>query len=400
MGSIVGTAELQRLFAASFVAMLVAVPVYSALVARLPRRWLVRVVYHFFALCLLGFWGLTHFESPTVQLWVARVLFVWISVYGLFATSVFWSVLADLFSSDQGKRLFGMIAAGGTAGAIVGSFIASQLAARVSTDVLLLPPILMLEAGLWCAWRIERQANLLGGNENAAAPRDKSGKPTGGSLLTGIVHVAKSPYLASICLFLFLVQACGTQLYFEQAEIVRAEMPSEQSRTQLFAYLDLGTQLLTLLVQVGLSGWILRRLGVSVALVFLPAVYLIGFAVLAWHQSLEVLAVTVIFARAGGYGITVPAREVLFTVVSREDKYKSKSFIDTVVLRGGDAVSGQVFGTLRASGFSLTAMNVMALPIIGIWGLVAWRLGQRQRQRALSPDSLAMPIPAEHQGNQ
>ncbi len=265
MGTIVGTKQLQGLFLASFLVMIAAVPIYSALVAWLPRRWLVRVVYHFFAACLLGFWMLMKVESPSVQVWTARILFIWVSVFGLFATSVFWSVLADLFSSNQGKRLFGLIAAGGTAGAISGSLVASQLATYLETSSLLLLPIVVIEAGLWCAWRLERQAGALQlADPNRLTPLENRGdQPTGGGLLSGITHVIRSPYLASICLFLFFVQACGTQLYFEQAEIVKAGIPGKEARTQLFAYVDLGTQILTLLVQVCVSGAILRRLGVQ-----------------------------------------------------------------------------------------------------------------------------------------
>ncbi len=192
-----------------------------------------------------------------------------------------------------------------------------------------------------------------------------------------------SVYLASICLFLFFIQAFGTQLYFEQAEIVKAAIEDPESRTELFAYIDLGTQILTLIVQACVSGFVLRRLGVSVALVLLPTVYAVGFVGLAIHPTLSVLIVTVIAARAAGYGIAVPAREVLFTVVSREDKYKSKSFIDTVVLRGGDMASGQIFGSLRGGlGLGITAVNLYALPFVALWAATAWQLGRRQKKLA------------------
>ena len=393
MGTIGGTQQLQILFLASFLAMLAAVPVYSALVAWLPRRWLVRVVYHFFAACLFGFWLLMQIDTPSVQTWTARIFFVWVSMFGLFSTSVFWSVLADLFNSNQGKRLFGLIAAGGTAGAITGSLVTSQLASYLSTSSLLLLPIAVIEAGLWCAWRLERQAGALrSADPNQSRQQDRtSDNPTGGGLLSGITHVIQSPYLASICIFLFFVQACGTQIYFEQAEIVNSVIAAKESRTQLFAYLDLGTQVLTLFVQTVLSGVIMRRLGMSVSLMILPIVYFLGFTSLALHQSLSVLVVTIIATRATGYGITVPAREVLFTVVSREDKYKSKSFIDTVVLRGGDTLSGQVFGSLRGLGFSLPGMNLLALPITALWAFVAWRLGRRQRQLAIENSAVTVP---------
>ena len=200
MGTIGGTRHLQGLFLASFVAMLVAVPCYSALVARLPRRWLVRVVYHFFATCLVGFWLLMQVDSPQVQTWTARTIFVWISVFGLFSTSVFWSVLTDLLSSSQAKRLFGLIAAGGTAGAITGSLLTSQLASQLSTGTLMLLPVAIIEAGLWCAWRLERQSPSIHQIAPDPSPgaRDGSDDPTGGSVWSGITHVMKSPYLASI----------------------------------------------------------------------------------------------------------------------------------------------------------------------------------------------------------
>ncbi len=380
MGSIGGTQQLQGLMLATFLVMLAAVPLYSSLVARLPRRWLVRVVYHFFAGCLVAFFVLMQLDSEFVRTWTARTFFVWVNVFALFATSVFWSVLADLFTSSQGKRLFGLIAAGGTAGAITGSLITSQVATQLSTDVLLLLPVVVIEAGLWCAWRLEKQStSILSDTESTS---NVSQSPTGGGVLSGITHVARSPYLGMICVFLVLVQFCGTQLYFQQAEIVAAEIETKEARTQLFAYLDLGTQLLTLAIQALLSSVILRRFGVSVALVILPVVYFAGFLSLALNPMLSTLVVTMIATRAGGYGITVPAREVLFTVVSREDKYKSKSFIDTVVLRGGDAASGQLFGFARQLGVSITAMNVWALPITAIWGVVAWRLGRLQKRRA------------------
>ncbi len=388
MGSIVGTRELQVLFLASFVVMLFAVPAYAALVAHLPRRWLVRAVYHFFAICLVAFWFAMRVDSAPFQTWTARTFFVWVSVFGVFSTSVFWSVLADMFTNRQGKRLFGFVAAGGTAGAIAGSLVASQLASELSTGALLLIPVAMIEFGLVCAWRLEQQAaSIRRADPQRADQEDASARPTGGGLLVGITHVLKSPYLGLICLFLLFVQCCGTQLYFEQAEIVNARYESREERTELFAYLDLGTQLVTLLVQVGLSGVIMRRLGVAFALVVLPVIYFCGFAALAAHQTLGVLVVTVVAARSAGYGLAVPAREVLFTVVSREDKYKSKNFIDTVILRGGDTLGGQLFGSLRGLGWSLSAINLLLIPVTAAWAVVAWGLGRRQR--ALAQQALA-----------
>ncbi len=390
MGSIGGTKQLQYMMLATFVAMLAAVPIYSVLVAKLPRRWLVRVVYHFFAASLVAFFLVMQSDSAPVRIWSARIFFVWVNVFAFFATSVFWSVLADLFTSSQGKRLFGFIAAGGTAGAITGSIVTGQLAGILSTSTLLLLPALILEFGLCCAWRLEKQSSILRCSDTQASePTDKA---AGGGIFSGITHVMRSPYLAMICVFLLFAQACGTQLYFQQAEIVAAEIETKEARTQLFAYLDLGAQVLTLLLQVLVSGVILRRLGVSVALAILPIIYFVGFASLASNPVLATLIVTMIATRAFGYGIAVPAREVLFTVVSREEKYKSKSFIDTVVLRGGDAASGQLFGWLRSLEMSVTTMNWFAVPVTAVWAVVAWKLGRRQQQLSKSTsESLLKP---------
>ncbi|GAA5508770.1 NTP/NDP exchange transporter [Novipirellula caenicola] len=385
MGIEGGTGKLPHLFLITFLAMLVAVPVYSAVVARLPRRWLVRVVYHFFAGCLLLFWSLLQVESEIVRIWTARVIFIYINVFALFATSVFWSVLADLFRSDQAKRLFGLIAAGGTLGAITGSFLTSMLATRLSTDSLLLIPAVLLELGLACAWRLELSSYRLVDTDEVGTSqttRTTAMNPTGGGLWTGITEVLSSGYLASICLFLFLIQAFATQLYLQQADIVNHAIESREARTAFFAKIDLGTQLLTLLLQTTVAGAILRRLGISVALSVLPLIYMCGFAALASMPTLGVLMVVMVCTRAGAYGITVPSREVLFTVVSREQKYKSKSFIDTVVLRGGDALSSQLFGSLQKLGASLVAMNWYAVPLTAVWLMIAWRLGRSQERRA------------------
>ncbi|KAA5543287.1 MFS transporter [Roseiconus nitratireducens] len=380
MGAIAGTMQLQGLMLVSFFVMLVAVPIYSVLVNRLPRRWLVRIVFHFFCVSLLAFSVAMNAGSESLRVVAARVFFVWVNVFGLFVTSVFWSVLADLLSSDQGKRLFGRIAAGGTAGAIAGSLLTSQIATRVPTASLLLLPIVTLQLGLWCAWRLERVVRLLP-DEFGNTGGQTGDQPAAGGLLDGITHVFKSSYLALICVFLVFVQAAGTHLYFQQAEIVAGAISDHQEKMEFFAYIDFATQSLTLIAQLVISGPLLRRFGVGLTLLVLPVVYLVSFVALAFHGTLVILAAAMVAARATGYGITVPAREVLFTVVSREDKYKSKSFIDTVVLRGGDAAASQVFGSLRnLAGFSFATLNVWAIPAVIVWAWTALQLGRRQTE--------------------
>ncbi|MCC9602983.1 MFS transporter [Stieleria sp. JC731] len=402
MGAIGGTKQLQGLMLVTFAVMLVAVPAYSALVNRLSRRWLVRIVVHFFTVSLIGFSFAQRSGFEPLQVWSARAFFVWVNVFALVGTSMFWSVLADLFSSDQAKRLFGRIAAGGTVGAIAGSFLTSQIATKLSTPNLLLIPAVTLQCGLWFAWRLERAvrksqqliatdsedpAHVARTAKNVDEESAEDNLPVGG-LWQGITQVFSSVYLLSICLFLFFGQAAGTQLYFQQADIVAKSVVDDQEKIQIFAYIDFSTQLLTLFAQVILSGFVLKRFGVSIALMVLPAIYMISFTALSWNASLAVVATAMVISRATAYGITVPSREVLFTVVSREQKYKSKNFIDTVVLRGGDATAGQILGSLKNfAGMTFATVNLYSLPILGVWLFAAYRLGQRQQKRAAESDS-------------
>ena len=390
LGSLVEAGDLKYLFYASFLTMLAAVPAYGLLVNALSRRCLVRVVYQAFAMCLVIFWGFLRSDSEVVQAWTAWILFVWISFFGVFATTVFWSVLADLFSSSQAKRLFGFIAAGGTAGALVGSLLTSQLAKLLTKDQFVLLPIVVIELGLICAWMLERQAAVLTQAESQSdvVESEETVAPSRSGWLNALTHILRSPYLQLICIFIFFVQFCGTQMYFEQAAIVKAALPTESDRTQLFANIDLATQILTLVAQVFLSSLILRFGGVAVALMVLPAIYLGSFSALAFNSSLQVMVVAVVIGRSAGYGITVPAREVLFTVVKREDKYKAKGFIDTVVLRGSDAASASAFTGL--AGLGLRTLNLCLLPVVVIWLFVSWRLGRLQETLADSQE-----VPAE-----
>ncbi|MGI9466998.1 MAG: NTP/NDP exchange transporter [Rubripirellula sp.] len=382
LGSLVDSEDLKQLFYASFLTMLAAVPAYGVLVNSLSRRWLVRVVYQAFALCLVGFWIFLRSDSEVVQAWAAWVLFVWISFFGVFATTVFWSVLADLFSSRQAKRLFGFIAAGGTAGAFVGSLLTSQLAQLLTKDQFMLLPIVVIELGLLCAWMLEKQVAVLAqaDRKSGVVEVEATVPPARSGWWNAVTHILRSRYLQFICIFIFFVQFCGTQMYFQQAAIVKAALPEESDRTQLFANIDLATQVLTLVAQLFLSSFILRFGGVAVALMVLPVIYLGSFSTLAYNSSLQVMVIAVVIGRAAGYGITVPAREVLFTVVKREDKYKSKGFIDTVVLRGSDAASASTFTGLE--GLGLRALNLCLIPVVVIWIFVSWRLGRFQEALA------------------
>jgi len=395
MGVASGSESLHWLFLGTFVAMLIVVPVYSACIAKLRRSTLIAVVYRFFIANLLVFWWSFQTESPDVRVWVARVFFVWASVFGVYATTVFWSVLTDIFNSREAKQSFGFIAAGGTVGAIVGSVAASLLADHLSTHSLLLVPAVLLEIGLWFAAGLQRWSltPIVSGPDSVSTIVNRSnatlvaGEPTGGGIIDGVVSVVKSAYLRWICLFLFLGQLCATQLYFQQTSIVRETITDDAGRTQLFANMNLGVQILTLVLQLSVAGLMTHRIGLAIALGATPVAYMVAFATLGVAPTLAVFVIADVIRRGLAYGVAVPAREVLFTVVSRDDKYKSKGFIDTVILRGGDAISSQLLAGAHKLFSSPIVIQIAMVPVAALWLAISIRLAAWQRSLATTTTS-------------
>ncbi|HUH91668.1 MAG TPA: MFS transporter [Casimicrobiaceae bacterium] len=393
MGIAGGVKNLQWLFTATFVVMLLAVPLFGWIVATLPRRRFIPLVYHFFVLNIALFWLLL--VSGIARQDVARVFFVWISVFNLFAVSVFWSFMADLYTSEQGKRLFGFIAAGGSAGALLGPAMTVALAIPLGAVNLLIVAAALLELAVFCARRLEAVApalkaptpEIVGGPLSAKPPESKG---LGGGWLAGIAMVVRSPYLAGIALWVFLLSLAGTFLYFQQANIVAAASSDPAVRTRIFATIDLAVGILTIVVQGLATGRLIARFGVGWAAALLPLVFAIGFLVLAWTPLLLVVIAFQALQRTANFGLSNPAREVLFTVLAREEKYKAKNVIDIVVFRGADAVSGWLFALLRGAGLELTTISLATVPVAAGWLVLALALGRAQEARARQ----AQPPPA------
>ena len=394
MAIVGGVRNLQWLFTATFAAMLAAVPLYGAVVARLPRKRFIALVYHFFAANIAIFWVLLAFHVGTQH--VARVFFVWISVFNLFAVSIFWSYMADLFSSEQGKRLFGFIAAGGSAGALFGPAVTVWLVGPLGPTNLLLLAAVLLEAAVLCARALERAALPSRDTSVSAAgagPQASNAQQMGGGALAGIALLARSPYLAGIALWVFLLSLAGTFLYFEQATIVAAASDDPAVRTRIFATIDLAVGVLTVAVQFFATGRLILRFGVGPAAGFLPLVFAAGFALLAASPLLFVVIAFQAIQRTANFAISNPAREVLFTVLAREEKYKAKNVIDTVVFRGADAVCGWLFATLRSAGLELSAIALATVPVAALWFVLALALGRAQERRARRPATNAAEAP-------
>jgi len=384
MGVASGVENLQWLFTGTFFAMLAAVPVFGWAVARFSKRRLVPLVYHVFAANILLFFLLLQSEAATVH--VARAFFIWVSLFNLFVISVFWSFMADLFRNEQGRRLFPFIAAGGSLGALLGPSLTAVLAVPLGPINLLLFSALFLELAVFCVGRLLRAPALappLDPTARADAGVAFQGEEViGGGILNGIRLVVRSPYLLGICLYILLFTTTSTFLYFQQAHIVAAAFDDSAERTRIFAIIDLVVALLTILVQCAVAGRLITRFGVGLAVAFLPFLTALGFAALALAPTLAMLIAFKSLRRAANFAISKPAREILFTVVSPEEKYKSKNFIDTVVYRGGDSASGWAFAGLKGIGLDLPAIAVLTVPLAVFWLFVGLLLGRRQEAMA------------------
>ena len=375
MGIAGGVKNLPWLFTATFVTLLVAQPLYGALVARLPRARFIPIVYHFFAANLLVFWALLSFDVETAV--VARVFFVWVSVFNLFAVAVFWSFMADLFTSEQGKRLFGFIGAGGTAGALLGPIITIWLSVPLGPVNLMIAAVIFLELAVFCVYRLERNV-VMREQAQAQAPTES----IGGSAFAAIPELVRSPYILGIGVWVALLSYAATIIYFEQAHIVSEAVKSAGLQTRIFASIDLAVSLLTLVTQLFITGQVLKRVGTGVAAAALPMVYIVGFAVLAVMPTLIVVVTVQVVQRWMNFAIANPARQLFFTVVTREEKYKAKNLVDVVVYRGSDALSGWIFDTLQGLGLKLGAIALCSLPVVAGWAVLSLALGREQEKRS------------------
>ncbi|PYK03822.1 MAG: MFS transporter [Verrucomicrobia bacterium] len=382
----IGATQFENLwwmFTVVLVAMIFANALFSAIVSRMSRRRFIPIAYRFFILNLVIFFGLMQYMPPGKQPWVDGCFFVWVSVFNLFATAVFWGFMTDLFTTEQGKRLFGFIAVGGSLGGIFGPIITASLVHHVSTGVLLLICAGMLEIAAqsvrFFPAEFRRDDPRSGGNASAE-------KPIGGKFWDGVTHICKSPYLFGLFLFIFLYTFTSTWTYFQQAELTKTGFADKAARTAFFAKLDLSVNTLTLFLQIFVTGRLMKFLGVTVTLLFMPVLSLFGFAAMGLAPVLPVLAAFQIARRASTFAFMRPAREVLFTVLRREDKYKAKSFIDTFGYRCGDQF-GVSYSGLKALGLSLSAISYIAVPVVAGWCALGIWLGRKQRALAESQSS-------------
>jgi AAA family ATP:ADP antiporter len=379
MGVAGGVNNLQWLFTGTLVGMLCLNIPFAYLVKTLPRTRFIPISYRFFAANILVFAALLYFADSEQTIWIGRAFFIWISIFNLFVVSVFWALLVDIFSTEQGKRLFGFIAAGATIGAIAGSGLTALLARFVPVTFLLIGSVLLLEVAVYSVRHLSR----LGGTLHAE-PASATDQVVGGNVLAGITHPFKSAYLLNVGVFILLFGITATFLYFQQATIVAQNFADRGAQTAFFATIDLLVNCLTLAVELFLTGRILRYFGVGLALAFLPILTLFGFATLAFVPALGALVAFQVLRRSTDYAIARPAREVLYTVVPREDRYKAKNFIDTVVYRGGDQVGAWSYALLAALGLGATEVAITAAVLSIFWLINGLWLGRKQESMAVA----------------
>ena len=403
-----GVTNLPWLFTGTLLGMLVAHPLFSAAVSRWPRRRFIAICYRFFMANLAVFFVLMKTAPEGTLVWIGRVFFVWTSIFNLFVLSVFWSFMIDVFKEAQSKRLFGFIGVGGTLGGILGSALTASLVQRVSAASLLWCSLALLECAVACVRALDRRVGAVGdagaagahGTEDRQRLREAdtdqsgplavaggadrredrlgAGAVIGGGAMDGIRRVVRSPYLRGISVFMLLFTGGSTFLYVFRSEFVSRMSSDSAEQTAVFAGLDLAVSILTLVTQLFLTGRLIKRLGVGLTLALVPLLSLVGFAALGAFPAFAVLVVFQSLRRAGEFAVQRPVREVLYTVLPRQDRYKAKNFNDTFVYRAGDQVGVWSFSLLGALGLGIAASALSMVPVSAVWLMVALWLGRRQ----------------------
>lgn len=369
-----GIEAIRWLFIATVVVTLALNPLFSWLVGRFKRMVFTTAIYLFFALGMVVFYALLLWSPSAVGETTGQVFYVWFSVFNLFATMLFWAIMADRFSLEQSQRLFGAIALGGTLGAIFGPWLASVLAKPLGTAALLLVAAIFLVLAVGAAWWF----SILKPAPNAPANREN--ELIGGHSLEGMLAVLRSPYLLGTAAYVLLVAIMATFIYFTRLQMVAALGVNTDARTEAFAQIDLITQIATFLLQALITGHLMKKLGVALTLALLPITVALGFIGLAIVGSLTALILLDAGFRAVQRGIMRPARETLFTVVARSDRYKAKAFIDTFVYRGGDVIGAQTDGLLSKLGMGIAGLTAVVVPLAFVWIALGLWLGYAQHK--------------------
>ncbi len=367
-------AELSTLFSATFVVSLIAVLVYGAACSKVRFQRLVPGVYAFFAVSFLLFYAAI--RVPQHPAYIDKSFYVWVSVFSLFHVSVFWSIMADIFTTEQAPRLFGFIASGASIGAIVGPTIAVTLVGALGTANLVLMSAFVLLIPIMIIHKLQHSTHSAGNDK----PNTQQ-QAIGGNLFAGFSLFLRNPYLLGIALFILLYTAISTFVYFEIKNLLTGV--DAATRVQIWAAMDLAVNFLAIGTAMFATGRLATRFGLATTLGLVPVAIFAGLLVVAAAPIIWVVVSLQVVRRAGNYAITRPAREMLFTVVDRETRFKAKSVIDIVVYRGGDAITAWIFtGLTQGLGFGLAAVALMGAGIAAVWATIGVYLGRVYARQA------------------
>lgn len=378
MGVTGGVDNLQWLFTGTFVATLIVLPLFGWIASKVSRRRILPWVFGAVVVSLLAF-GVALLARPD-DVWLARGFYIWVSVINLLLISLAWSVLADVLASSEAKRLFALIASGASLGGLVGPLLTTLLVEHLGHGGLMLLSSVLMGASGVTALRLHQWRDRHPLPEGVSTAEQRRA-PLGGNPFAGATEVFKSPYLAGIALFVLLLATVTTFLYFEQAKLVEQLFPDKEQQTRVFGTIDTVVQALAILSQLFITGRIAQRLGVGVLLVAVPLVMAAGFLWLALAPVFGVFVVVMVARRAGEYAFVRPGREMLYTVVLPGQKYKAKNFIDTVVYRGGDALSGWVKRALDVLAEHPAVAMLIGSGVALAWAATGLALGRQQRRR-------------------
>jgi len=375
-----GPDTIPYLFIGTFLAMLIATPIFGWVASSFPRRTFLPWVYLFFVSNIVIFWFVftEAVEAGREYVWLGRLFFVWLSVFNLFVVSVFWSFMADIYTREQGRRLFGVITAGGSIGALIGGTATSALVVPIGFQNLLPISGGLLLIAVFCISKLRHWVHREHGDEITRTV--ETSEPLGGGALSGITHLFSSPYFLGIAVSSVIASLLGTALYMFAAQLVGQSIPSADEQTRFFSNMNVATNALSLVGQMFLVKHVVERWGIGASLVLLPIVSVVGFAILAFDPVLSVVAFLTVARRALGFGFAKPTTDMLYSVVTPEEKYKTKNFIDTAVYRGGDVIGTWSIKVMSALG--IAGISFVMLPFAALWAIVALWLGRDYRRRA------------------
>ena len=379
MAIVSGVENIPWLFTGTFVCMVLLTPVFGWLTSRFPRRAFLPWVYYFFIANILGFFAAFSWfmQNDLDTVWIARSFFVWLSVFNLFVVSVFWSFMADIYSKEQSRRLFGLISAGGSTGALLGPLFTGMIVVPLGFQNLLPLSAALLAFAVYCIYRLRRGATERTAQESAQDL--ENARPLGGSALGGVKLVLTTPYLAAIAISLVCANFLSVAMYMYMAELVSAAFPNTDQHTRVFALIDAASNTLSFIGQLIIVKFAVQKFGIGLTLAILPIVCVIGFTLLAFHPVFIVMALFQVVRRGFTYGLSKPATDMLYSVVSREAKYKAKNFTETAVWRGGDLVATWTVRSM--SGIGLSGVALVCLPLAVIWSALALWIGREYRRR-------------------